>query len=454
MNLPPEFVSRMQSELGSDWDELDIALSSPSPTSIRLNSKKVHNNNLSDKVPWSDSGFYLNERPAFSFDPIFHAGGYYVQEASSMFIEQAMKQYIKGDVLGLDLCAAPGGKSTLLLSLISPSSLLVSNEYVRSRANILTENMMKWGYNNYFTTNNTPEAIGKMNHIFDFILVDAPCSGEGMFRKDEQAITEWCLSNVEKCSVRQQDILQDVWSSLKPGGFLFYSTCTYNQSENENIVKYIKSLGADILTLEIDPSWGISQVKIDEGEGYHFYPHKLKGEGFFFAVLQKRYTNEVIRNKKQKNRSNNKKQTIELSKYLLESEKYFVEIKNNLIYAIPKIFQDHYYLINENLNILNAGILIGEIKGSDVIPNQSLALSLDLNSSMFDVYKLSYDEAIAYLKCQPLYLENTPKGFILLQYKGVNIGFVKNIGSRANNLYPNEWRIRSNKVPEQQNIIF
>ena len=443
MKLPADFLRMIQKELDHDnCVDLEKSLLLSPPTSIRFNVDKLQPTKELEQVPWCSNGYYLEQRPSFTFDPCFHAGGYYVQEASSMFLEQGIKQYISGDVIGLDLCAAPGGKSTLVKSLLSSSSLLVSNEYVRSRSYILSENMMKWGDPNYIVCNNKPEEIGLLSNLFDFIVIDAPCSGEGMFRKDPKAIEEWSLANVSNCRQRQEEIIKNVWEALKPGGFIFYSTCTYNTIENEGIVTFLEELGSDILTIDIDKEWNITSKNIGGGEVYHFYPNKVKGEGFFFAALQKK-SDDSIKSTERKGKKQAKLKDIDLSKYIKNSNDFELVSLDNFYYAIPSFFIDAYNKLSKSLKIISAGIKIGQIKGRDFIPDQSLALSNHIESNNFETFEIDKEMAISYLRCEPLYLTNLPKGYILLQYQGLNLGFVKNIGSRANNLYPNEWRIRN-----------
>lgn len=451
MNLPSEFVDRTKSLLDKEWDAFVVSLTQDIPTSIRLNKVKTRNLKLpKDRVPWCSNGFYLDKRPQFTFDPLFHAGCYYVQEASSMFIEQALKQYIDHDVCFLDLCAAPGGKSTLVADWISENSLLVSNEVIRSRANILAENIIKSGVSNIVVTNNDPSEIGKLNHFFDAILVDAPCSGEGMFRKDSGAINEWSIANVKLCKERQQRILADIWSSLRPGGLMLYSTCTYNIEENEKNVQWIADeLGADILPLEIKEEWKIAPSYTGI-PSYHFFPHRTKGEGFFFALLRKNIDEEYrpISKVREKGKKNTKLVVSDILKYYLANPDYFTFIfDKDRLYAFPINLENEFSIIKSNLNVISKGICLGEQKGKDFIPDQSLALSNNLYKDSFPAYDLDWNAAIAYLKKEALVLSDMPRGYILLTYKNIPIGFVKNIGNRANNLYPQEWRIRSTNIP-------
>lgn len=456
MNLPDDFILRTKPLLKEEWNDFVTALSSDSPTSIRLNKKKGKKM-IAPKIPWCDAGYYLDNRPQFTFDPLFHAGCYYVQEASSMFVEQALKQYIEGDVKILDLCAAPGGKSTLIADLLSDNSLLVSNDVIRSRANILSENISKWGNPNTVVINNDPSHIGKLKGFFDIILVDAPCSGEGMFRKDEGAISEWSVDNVKLCKERQQRILSDIWPALKPDGLLLYSTCTYNMEENEENVQWIsEELGAEVLPVDIDPKWNITHSFEDDIPAYRFFPHKTKGEGFFFALLRKQQEEGVRTDFRRK--KNEKKNRVELpdqyKDYILDKEQFVFYPKDDFWYAFKKDLFNDVYILNSSLNIISEGICLGEFKGKDFIPAQSLALSNYLDTEAFEVFDLDWKTAISYLRKEALILENMPKGYILLTYKDMLLGFVKNIGNRANNLYPQEWRIRSANVPEcEVNVV-
>ena len=452
MNLPDDFIIRTKPLLREEWDDLIAALSSDSPTSIRLS--RMKGKGISGvKVPWCDTGYYLGKRPQFTFDPLFHAGCYYVQEASSMFIGQALKQYAEDDVKVLDLCAAPGGKSTLIADFLNEDSLLVSNEVIRSRANVLSENMTKWGNPNVVVINNDPAHIGKLKGFFDIILVDAPCSGEGMFRKDEGAISEWSVDNVRLCKERQQRILADIWPALKPDGLLLYSTCTYNPEENEENVQWIRDeLGAEVLPVDIQEEWGISPSFAEDIPAYRFFPHKTRGEGFFFALLRKQQEEGVRTDFRRKR--NEKKNRMELpdqyKDYISDKEQFVFYPKGDCWYAFKEELYNDVCILNSSLNIVSEGICLGEFKGKDFIPAQSLALSNYLNVKAFETYDMDWKTAISYLRKEALILHDMPKGYILLTYKNVPIGFVKNIGNRANNLYPQEWRIRSANIPESE----
>lgn len=458
MNLPCGFIEKTKPLLKQDWEAFLSALNNESPVSIRLNKNKniFINETIVNKVPWCNEGFYLPQRPQFTFDPLFHAGCYYVQEASSMFVFQALKQYVTEDSKILDLCAAPGGKSTLIADIMTDNSLLVTNDVIKSRAFILSENITKWGHSNAIVTNNDPSSFIQLKHYFDVVLVDAPCSGEGMFRKDAGAIEEWSLENVKLCVERQRRILSDVWNSLKPNGILIYSTCTYNVEENEDNVLWIKDkLGADILHLELEKEWGVSPSVKGDIPVYRFFPHKTKGEGFFLAVLRKHDDNiNPSKRKKEKNKVKNKDiLSKDYRDYINLSDSFYYSKGENW-YAVPNTFKEDISFIDSYLNVISSGIKIGETKGKDFIPAQSLALSNFINRMAFAEYELDWKNAISYLKREPLFLTDAPIGYILLTYKNSPIGFAKNIKSRANNLYPQEWRIRSNNLPDSEVNVF
>jgi 16S rRNA C967 or C1407 C5-methylase (RsmB/RsmF family) len=289
LSLPDQFIQRIKCDLAEQAVQFINSLQTISPTSIRINPIKNFEPANLEKVKWCDTGFYLSERPVFTLDPLLHSGAYYVQEASSMFLEQALKQSVdlSHPIKVLDLCAAPGGKSTHIISLISDESLLVSNEVIRPRAKVLGENLTKWGKPNVVVTNNDPSDFQRLPGFFDVLVVDAPCSGEGLFRKDPNAVNEWSEENVNLCAARQRRILADVWETVKPGGIIVYSTCTYNRLENEENIRWmINEMEAELISLDISSFPEITPS--DDHSGYHFYPHKTKGEGFYISVLRKK----------------------------------------------------------------------------------------------------------------------------------------------------------------------
>lgn len=459
MNLPSDFTHDICALLGKEaYDSLARALGEVQPVSIRLNDKikDFEADDVEGRVPWCESGRYLNNRPSFTFDPLFHAGAYYVQEASSMFLEQAIKQYVSEPVVALDLCAAPGGKSTHLRSILPQGSLLVSNEILRSRAQILAENMIKWGNPDILVTNNAPSDFAKLRHSFDVLVTDMPCSGEGMFRKDEKAITEWSRGNVEMCSRRQREIIESCWQCLKPGGLLIYSTCTFNTLENEENIEWIcKELDAEVLPVEVG-EWHITGNLLLGAEFpvYRFLPGKTRGEGFFLAVMRKAGEGNVRFKVKKEDKKHLppiqgiRDLMIQANSWMIENEKYRLATDGKEITALNKSFTDVVDKLSKILHIMQKGVTIGEIKGHNLIPAQSLAMSKILRRDAFPQQELTFDEAITYLRKDTLILhQETPHGCVLLTYHQAPLGFVKNMGNRTNNLYPQEWRIRSGYVP-------
>ena len=459
MTLPTDFAARTRALLGEEYNLLEAALRTDSPVSIRINQQKLGDARMEDSVAWCSAGFYLRERPSFTFDPLFHAGGYYVQEASSMFLEQAIRGFVSEPVRCLDLCAAPGGKSTHLLSLLPEGSLLVSNEVIRSRSNILAENLTKWGNPNSIVTNNDPEEIGHLRHMFDVILTDVPCSGEGMFRKDADSMGEWSVANVELCAARQRRIIHDIWDALKPGGLLIYSTCTYNTEENEDNIHYIQEeLGAEVLAIPVKEEWQVSGPLHFDNPVYRFFPHKTRGEGFFLAILRKAPGEvEELRMKGKDKKGKSKPSTIPstINEWIENPGDFRMEICGTTLQAIPAAHYDMWQMLSSRLRIISPGICLGELKGKDVVPSPALALSTSLNKSAFPRVDVSWEDAIRYLRKETLTLPpDTPRGYALVCYKGLPLGFAKHLGNRANNLYPQEWKIRSSHLPSGAQDLF
>ncbi len=439
MNFPEAFERRTRVLLGDEYPELDRALQISPPTSVRVNDKIAYQPS-SEGVAWCNSGYYLDERPLFTADPLFHAGVYYVQEASSMFLEQIVKQYFPMAEIVLDLCAAPGGKSTLLSQTLAESSLLVSNEIIRSRAYVLAENLIKWGNPNVVVTNNEPKDFAVLGGFFDAIVIDAPCSGEGMFRKDAGAIEEWSEYNVTLCAARQKEIVSSVWDALKTEGVLVYSTCTFNREENEENVQWIcTELGAEVLSIDLQGNSDITKSDF----GYRFYPHKTKGEGFFISVLRK--TSNQIQSFKNKN---HEKKGQKLTKTevpffsLTEPERWIITTENNQIRAYEKDKLNDFLLLNKHLRCMYSGLVLGEMKGKDFIPSANIALSKILDKNSVENVDVDYETAIRFLRKDAILLTDSSRGYLLICYKGLGLGWVKNLGNRCNNLYPYEWRIR------------
>ena len=366
------------------------AFNEEAPTSIRLNPRYHTGARPQHAVPWCEEGFYLEGRPPFTFDPLFHAGCYYVQEAASMFVCHVLRQFVLEPVAMLDLCAAPGGKSTAARSILPEGSLLVSNEPITSRAQILLENITKWGWPDCIVTNNYPRDYRKAKAMFDVILCDVPCSGEGMFRKDPATISEWSPQNVEKCWRLQREIVADAWECLKSGGLLIYSTCTFNTKENEENVRWIMdTYEAEVLEIPTQPEWGITGSFLPDFNApvYRFIPGITKSEGLFLCALRKKGECEHS----------------------------------------PKNYQ--LSTINSKLKVLSPDLPEGDHPRIDI----------------------SYPDVLKYLRGEALTLPaDTPRGIVTVTYKGIPLGPVKNIGNRANNLYPKPWRIKTTHLPSEE----
>ncbi len=444
--LPPAFAARMQASLQEAYPAFLESLSRPAPTSIRINPSKYNDNIHLHAVPWSATGKYLTERPVFTLDPNWQAGAYYVQEASSMFLEQAFKQTVPVEkaINVLDLCAAPGGKSTHLLSLLNHESLLVANEVIRSRANILLENIEKWGDYRTVVTHNNPEDFNRLPGFFDVMVIDAPCSGEGLFRKDPNAMLEWSAEHVAFCAKRQQQVLSDAWPTLKEDGILIYATCTYNTAENEDTLRWIQQTfdveGKKIL---INSAWDIETVQADQVEGYRFYPHRVKGEGFFIAVMQKKTAQPTIRSKsKDSFTSPTSSVANRLRNWLIKPEEKTIIQRNDQLQFFPSNKREEIALLAKHLYLLTAGTTMASLKHDKLIPAHPMALSQELNRENFATLALDKQDAIRYLKRETMHTSSHQKGFSLVTCNNLPLGWVNVLDNRINNLFPAAWRIR------------
>lgn len=431
IKLPAEFLNHTEAVMGAErFARFLSAMDEEPPVSIRLNPKKVrplstepctHNHEQCamdyalSQVPWCQYGLYLPHRPNFTFDPLLHAGCYYVQEAASQFVVHCLQYVMESIVsqqsadaepcalqLALDLCAAPGGKSTALRSVLPEGCLLVSNEPVRQRAQVLSENIQKWGYDGCVVTNNYPRDFARngFRQLFDLVLCDVPCSGEGMFRKDPAAICEWSPQGVERCQQLQRQIVADIWPCLRDGGIMIYSTCTFNTKENEENVLWIKEqLEADIVEVPVKEEWGIcgSLLPALDAPVCRFIPGLTRSEGLFVAVLRKRGDGMAAKGKK-----------------------CGAKMKAALA----------------SMNVLAA------------VAAEPLSVALD--RGRYPIVELSFPTAVSYLRREAIVLPpDTPRGQVIVSFKGHPLGFAKNIGTRANNLYPKEWAIRTTHVPAE-----
>jgi 16S rRNA C967 or C1407 C5-methylase (RsmB/RsmF family)/NOL1/NOP2/fmu family ribosome biogenesis protein len=456
IDLPTIFIKRIESQSYIDSGQLIASLNGHSPVSVRINSSKFQGvPEDSEPVPWCDTGWYLASRPSFTADPLFHAGCYYPQEASSMFAGYLFKQ-LAGNKEGLrilDLCGAPGGKTSHLSSLAGKGSVVVANDVIRSRAAILDENISRWGLGNCIVTSDDPRNIGKLRGYFDIILADAPCSGEGMFR-DEVARKEWSEANAKLCSERQSRILTDIWPALKSGGSLIYSTCTFNPSENEeNVARFAAEIGAESVRMDTSEFSGIVEIFHSGIYGYGFYPGRVKGEGFFISVLRKRSGEDenapAFKAKQLEGLSSKLEARISL---LVEPGSGSFAVFGENITLVPAGLKESSFLFS-NLNVINQGTPIARIVGNDLIPAHSLALTLALRKEAFPVTELGYPEAITFLKRGTLNSGKFSSGWNLVSYLGIPLGFVKNIGNRVNNYFPVGQRIRMDVNPEMYEKI-
>lgn len=436
--LPKDFEKNVHNDPFLD-NSLLSSLDSTAPISVRLNPKKTKPElNLSETIPWCERGFYLDKRPIFTLDPLFHAGCYYPQEAGSMVLDQVLRQLdLPSAPKVLDLCAAPGGKSTLIATFLEEKGFLVANEFIHNRALVLKENLSKWGVSNVIVTNNKPSDFKQLPQFFDVIVADVPCSGEGMFRKDPDARNEWSLKNVELCATRQEQIIDDVWDALAPGGYLIYSTCTLNESENEsNVSRIAHEFDAEITPFEVHESF----VKGRNGIGYYAIPGMTESEGFFIAVLKK---NDGQRQKLRNVNFKDWKSFRDLSsieKWSKIENQDFFQWKDYVL-AFPKnSVEDVSQLLSTKLYVIKAGTTIATVMGKKLIPSEELALSPLLRIPEESV-ELSIDQALKYLKGETFSITSN-KGYRKVNYLGEPLGWINHLGNRFNNLYPKEWRIR------------
>lgn len=462
MQIPAALLESLQQVKGfNERSFIQVHNTEEKITSIRINPKKwlISQNThqlpsaIHLKVPWCTYGYYLPERPSFTFDPLFHAGLYYVQEPSGMFLEQALRQTtdLSKPVRVLDLCASPGGKSTLIQSLISDNSILVSNEVIKSRASVLEENITKWGAHNVIVTNNDPTAFQRLGNYFDVIVVDAPCSGSGLFRKDARAINEWSEGNVQLCSQRQQRILGDVYPALKKGGILIYSTCSYSEEEDECISDWLlDSFPVGSLQLVIHDNndtrdWGIVETisKKHAAFGYRFFPDKVIGEGFFIACFRKLYGESYNFKppKKMKLEKVSKNEEGIIRPWLTKDADIQLWKQGDRIFAFPIVSgKELLTIVAAELYIRKAGVAIGSIAGKELVPDHALAVSNLVNPELVAI-SLKKEDALQYLRKEEVKISSPKKGWTLVQYEGMNLGWIKILSNRTNNYYPKEWRI-------------
>lgn len=452
VRLPERFVSRVLEELGPDEGAtLCRALDTPSPTSVRLNPDKGAEAPSAERVPWSEWGYYLPERPLFTLDPAFHAGAYYVQEASSQFVGRLLRgEALQGGRI-LDLCAAPGGKTTLYASIAGPEGCVVANEVDRRRVQTLADNVRKWGLGNVAVTTDTPDRFGALEGWFDVVAADAPCSGEGMFRKMPEARGEWSEGEVETCAARQLEILKAAWPALKPGGLLIYSTCTFNRLEDEQVAeRFSEWVGEELESVDPEPlpaEWGIVTGAAGAFRTFRFFPHRAKGEGFFAAVVRKRASVSSARPAKAgKGRRSvlqavEKREAAELMRWCAEPERMHFYRAGEMLNGCRREQSAAIEFLSGRLNVIYAGVAMGQLFKGALKPDGALAFWTGLRGDALPVAELDREEALQYLRKAEVPADRFAEGMNRVTWQGFSLGFAKRIGNRVNNLYPNSLRI-------------
>ena len=449
--LPVAFTERMRKQLGAeDAERLFVALDSASPVAVRLNPAKCGEEGVwseGEAIAWSKNGRKLQERPSFTLDTAFHAGAYYVQEAASQFIDHVIAgEELQGKRV-LDMCAAPGGKTTIYSTAVGEDGLVVANEYVRSRANILADNVRKWGMGNVLVTNNAPEHLAQFEGWFDVVAVDAPCSGEGMFRKEEVAREDWSEEAVKMCAARQISIVREAWQSLKEGGLFIYSTCTFNEDEDEgvlnNLIEELGDVFAPSHRVEIDEKWGIVRGEIGAFQTFRFFPHKSDSEGLFVAVARKAEPTQQRTPKARKRvmQEVDKSARKELAKWLREPDKYtFAEVADT-IYAYRTEQFKAVQALSEGLTAIYSGVAMGQVFKGKLKPDWALSQFVGLQREAVTTEELDEARALDYLRKRDIAVGDMAEGINLLTHKGRALGFAKRVGARCNNLYPNSLKI-------------
>uniref|UniRef100_UPI004055D98D methyltransferase RsmF C-terminal domain-like protein n=1 Tax=Alistipes sp. TaxID=1872444 RepID=UPI004055D98D len=449
--LPIAFMERMRTQLGREEAErLFEALDSASPVAIRLNPAKSGEDgvwNDSEQVAWCKSGRKLKERPSFTLDTDFHAGAYYVQEAASQFIDHIIAgEELQGKRV-LDMCAAPGGKTTIYSTAVGEDGLVVANEYVRSRANVLADNVRKWGLGNVLVTNNAPEHLSQFEGWFDMVAVDAPCSGEGMFRKEEVAREDWSEEAVKMCAARQMSIVREAWRSLKDGGLFIYSTCTFNDEEDEGVLHaFIEEIGdvfAPLQSVDIEEEWGIVRGEVGAFQTFRFFPHKTDSEGLFVAVARKAEptTQRTPKARKKVMQEVDKSSRKELMRWLQEPDNYTFALVADTIYAYRSEQFKAVQALSEGLTAIYSGVAMGQIFKSKLKPDWALSQYVGLAREAVSVEELDEERALNYLRKHDIAVGDMAEGINLVTHKGRALGFAKRVGARCNNLYPNSLKI-------------
>lgn len=449
--LPIAFTERMRKQLGAEEAErLFAALDSVSPVAVRLNPAKCGEEGVwsnGEAIAWSKNGRRLKERPSFTLDTAFHAGAYYVQEAASQFIDYIISHEELQGKRVLDMCSAPGGKTTIYSTAVGEEGLVVANEYVRSRANVLADNVRKWGMGNVLVTNNAPEHIAQFEGWFDMVAVDAPCSGEGMFRKEEVAREDWSEEAVKMCAARQLSIVREAWQSLRDGGLFIYSTCTFNEDEDEGLLRaFIEEVG-DVFepsqSVEIDDAWGIVKGEVGAFQTFRFFPHKTDSEGLFVAIARKAEptTQRTPKARKRVMQEVDKNSRKELAKWLQHPDNYTFAMVADTIYAYPSVQFKAVQALSEGLTAIYSGVAMGQIFKGKLKPDWALSQYIGFERTAVAVEEVDEERALDYLRKRDIAVGDMAEGINLITHKGRALGFAKRVGARCNNLYPNSLKI-------------
>lgn len=465
MELPRTFVERVLRDLGTtEGEALCRALDGEACVSIRVNPAKAEGLRgeqparvsevlpmltAAGRVPWCADGFLLAGRPSFTFDSDFHAGAYYVQEAASQFVGCLLQGVPTSGARILDLCAAPGGKTTLYASLVGRGGLVVANEIDRRRASVLADNVRKWGTGNVVVTTCEPHAVCDCEAWFDVVAVDAPCSGEGMFRKDPAARGEWSENNVRQCAARQDDILREAWRALRPGGTLIYSTCTFNRDEDEGSLERMLAWAGDEVAasepVDVDPAWGIVEGEVGPFRTFRFFPHRTVGEGFFAAVARKA-PDAPGRQRLPKGRRSmvapaDRASAGELRRWVREPDRMVFGTVAGTGYAWCGEQAEAVKTLSEALPVICSGVALGQLFKGRLKPDPALAFFDGLERGAVPVAGLDDEQALRYLRRQEVAAGALAEGVNLVTARGRALGFAKRIGARVNNMYPNSLRI-------------
>lgn len=437
----------------------EVLAEGQSPVGIRVNAGKgIKVPPGAEKVPWSGGrGFYIPQRVPFTFDPALHQGLYYVQDPSSMSIAEVISSLgLTAPVTYLDACAAPGGKTTAAIDALPAGSLVVANEFSRDRAKVLVENVTKWGYPACVISRGDTSRFRNLPEFFDIIAADVPCSGEGMMRKDDTAVSQWSEALVEQCAERQKEIIANLWGALRPGGYFIYSTCTFNTTENEEMLRHIiDSYGAEPMDTTLSGQEGITPALDADFPAWRFIPGRTKGEGLFIALLRKPGEPSASMPRKEKIGKESKliKQYIPRLKAMVDNPDNYIfteGVTADTINVFPSVYSASLSALRRELDVIAFGTTIAVIKGKDLIPSQGLALSQVYSRGGVPEVEVDYLTAISYLRREAVTLqEGSPKGIVALTFKGSPLGFAKNLGNRANNLYPAGWQILSSRIPDE-----